>query len=74
VEGALPEPDGARVVVNVRAILQSGSQGSLKPETLLEGMQSVASALAGVTLVGTHRLMISRRDPSTGAFLLPWEL
>lgn len=74
VEGSLPEPDGARVVVNVRAVLQSGAQGSLKPETLAEGLAQVSPAFGGTVLVGTHRLMIYRRDPGTGALQMPWDL
>lgn len=74
VEGSLPEPDGARVVVNLRAVLQSGAQGSLKPETLAEGLAQVWPAFADTVLVGTHRLMIYRREPGTGTLTSPWEL
>jgi radical SAM-linked protein len=74
VEGSLPEPGGARVVVNLRAVLQSGSQGSLKPETLAEGLAQVSPAFADTVLVGTHRLMIYRREPRTGALQEPWDL
>ncbi|HLN63421.1 MAG TPA: TIGR03936 family radical SAM-associated protein [Symbiobacteriaceae bacterium] len=74
VEGALPEPDGTGLVVNLRALLQSGSQGSLKPETLLEGLQAVAPELGAAALVGAHRLMLYRRDAESGVLLEPWDL
>lgn len=74
VEGVLPEPGTDNVLVNLRAVLQSGSQGSLKPELLLTGLAQAAPALAAVTLVGTHRLMLYRQNPQTGALEEPWYL
>jgi radical SAM-linked protein len=74
VEGSLPEPDGAGLVVNLRAVLQSGSQGSLKSETLAEGLALVSPAFSDCVLVSAHRLMIYRREPRTGALQLPWDL
>ncbi|HYG59178.1 MAG TPA: TIGR03936 family radical SAM-associated protein [Symbiobacteriaceae bacterium] len=74
VETVLPEPGTPGAVVNVRALLASGSQGSLKPETLLEGFRQVEPALEGVALVNTHRLMIYRRAPESGQLVEPWGL
>jgi radical SAM-linked protein len=74
VEGSLPEPDGGGTVVNVAALLQSGAQGSLKPEVLLDGLRAVAPGLDSVALVRTHRLMLYRRDPDTGDLIPPWSL
>jgi radical SAM-linked protein len=75
VEGLLPDPGGDAVLVNLRVQAQSGSQGNLKPEVLLEGLQAVAEpSLATAELVGAHRLMLFRRDPESGALLEPWGL
>lgn len=74
VEGSFPEPDGGQVVVNLRAVLQSGSQGSLKPETLADGLKLVFPDFGDTTLVSAHRLMVCRRDARTGRLESPWDL
>lgn len=74
VETILPDPGGDAVLVNLRTQLQSGSQGSLKPEALLEGLKLVDPALAPAELVGEHRLMLYHRDEATGALVEPWDL
>jgi len=74
VEAVLPNPGATGAVVNVRALLQSGSQGSLKPEALLEGLVKVEPGLEGVQLLNTHRLMIYRRNLESGGLTTPWEL
>ncbi|HWI65269.1 MAG TPA: TIGR03936 family radical SAM-associated protein [Symbiobacteriaceae bacterium] len=70
VEGGSPDSDS----VSVRAVLQSGAQGSLKPETLWEGLVQVCPGFAAVEFQGTHRLMIYRRNPRSGELELPWDL
>jgi radical SAM-linked protein len=58
----------------LRAVVQTGPQGNLKPEDLVSGLRSVAPDLGDVALSLTHRLMLYRRDPETGALIEPWEL
>lgn len=58
----------------IRAVVQTGPQGNLKPEDLVTGLRSLAPDLAGLTLSQTHRLMLYRRDPETGLLIEPWAL
>lgn len=60
--------------VALRAVLQSGAQGSLKPDTLLDGLKLVYPPLGEADLLSVHRLMIYRRAPRTGQLLPPWDL
>ncbi|MFZ5827321.1 MAG: TIGR03936 family radical SAM-associated protein [Bacillota bacterium] len=55
----------------LRAVVQTGPQGNLKPEDLLTGLRTLAPDLA---LSQTHRLALYRRDPETGALTEPWAL
>lgn len=74
VETVLPAPSGEGSVVNLRTLLQSGQQGSLKPALLLEGLKLIAPPIAPAELVGEHRLMQYRRNPETGALEEPWDV
>lgn len=58
----------------IRAVLQTGPQGNLKPDDLLKGLKAVAPELAEAALAESHRLMLYRRDPESGRLLTPWEL
>lgn len=58
----------------LRALVQTGSEGNLKPEELLAGLAQLSPDLAGAELTLTHRLMLYRRDPATGALAEPWKL
>lgn len=56
------------------ATVQNGSEGSLKPAELLEGLKQVAPELEPVRLRDVHRLICLRWDPETGSGQLPWAL
>lgn len=58
----------------LRALLQTGSQGNLKPDDLVAGLRSLAPDLGPVTLAQAHRVMLYRRDPESGALAEPWAL
>ncbi len=58
----------------LRAVVQTGPQGNLRPDDLVSGLKAVAPALGEVTLAQAHRLMLYRRDPESGALLEPWDL
>lgn len=58
----------------LRALVQTGPQGNLKPEDLVTGLRTLAPELATLALSQTHRLMLYRRDPETGALTEPWAL
>ncbi|HYF91412.1 MAG TPA: TIGR03936 family radical SAM-associated protein [Symbiobacteriaceae bacterium] len=65
---------GAERGVTLRAVLQSGAQGSLKAETLADGLKLISPDMVSAELAGVHRLMIYRRDARSGALELPWNL
>ncbi|MFZ5814937.1 MAG: TIGR03936 family radical SAM-associated protein [Bacillota bacterium] len=58
----------------LRALVQTGPQGNLKPEDLIAGLRTLAPGLEGLEITGTHRLMLYRRDLETGALVEPWSL
>lgn len=58
----------------LRAVVQTGPNGNLKPEDLVNGLRSLSPELGEPALVQTHRLMLYRRDPGAGALLDPWSL
>lgn len=58
----------------LRAVVQTGSQGNLKPDDLVAGLRSVVPALGEVEVSLAHRVMLYRRHPETGELIQPWEL
>ena len=58
----------------LRTVVQTGSEGNLKPEEVLAGLAQLSPNLAGADLALTHRLMLYRRDPETGVLAEPWSL
>ncbi len=58
----------------LRALVQTGSKGNLRPEEVVAGLAQLSPDLAGVALVRAHRLMLYRRDPETGECVEPWSL
>lgn len=55
----------------LRAVVQTGPQGNLKPEDLVNGLRP---AIGDAVLTQTHRLMLYHRNPETGALLEPWAI
>lgn len=58
----------------IRAVVQTGPQGNLKPDDLVAGLRTVAPELGEVALSEIHRLMLYRRNPATGELTQPWDL
>jgi len=58
----------------LRALVQTGSEGNLKPEEVWAGLVALSPDLSGAELTQVHRLMLYRRDPGTGACAEPWRL
>lgn len=58
----------------VRAVVQTGPQGNLKPDDLVSGLRSLVPELGGMALSQTHRLMLYRRNSETGELVRPWDL
>ncbi|MFO7273472.1 MAG: TIGR03936 family radical SAM-associated protein [Symbiobacteriaceae bacterium] len=58
----------------LRALVQTGSGGNVRPEEVCAGLAQFAPELAEAELVLAHRLMLYRRDPETGALTEPWSL
>lgn len=55
----------------LRAVVQTGPRGNLKPEDLVAALRP---AIGEPVRVESHRLMLYRRDPETGALTEPWSL
>ncbi|WP_273381552.1 TIGR03936 family radical SAM-associated protein [Symbiobacterium thermophilum] len=58
----------------LRALVQTGSAGNVRPDEVVAGLIRCAPDLAGVELALAHRLMLYRRDPETGICAEPWSL
>ncbi|MBY6278590.1 DUF2344 domain-containing protein, partial [Symbiobacterium thermophilum] len=58
----------------LRALVQTGSQGNVRPEEVVAALRQLSPELAEFGLVRAHRLMLYRRDPETGACAEPWGL
>lgn len=58
----------------LRAVVQTGPQGNLKPDDLVNGLRTLASDLDEMALSQTHRLMLYQRNPETGELAEPWAL
>jgi len=55
----------------LRAVVQTGSKGNLKPEDLVAALRP---EIGDGARVESHRLMLYHRDPETGALIEPWSL
>ena len=58
----------------LRALVQTGSQGNVRPEEVVAGLRRLSSELAEAEFLRAHRLMLYRRDPETGVCAEPWSL